>query len=332
MQDNASGNSGRSATEEIGPEQIGTEEIRPGGAATSGAGRPGAAESSEARPKTSEARPKTGGTRPGPGRGPAKRRGRGRRSVVAYVAAGALGIGIGFGVGGLVKILGPSASASSVIPSPPPTNDKFVQDDNGTGADNQQNILAATVPGLVHIVSSRGASVGLGLVLTPSGIVLTSNQILQGAGHVTVRVVLSGHAFTAKVVGSDAAKDLALLQIAGGSGFTPVAIGTSRGFAVGDTVTSVGSAGITKTFTLYVGNVTSLNAAATAGGRRLAGLFQTTSQVLGSPEIGGPLVNLSGQVVGIDVAGVGSGLHHAGLAIPINEALAVAQLIDAKHS
>jgi S1-C subfamily serine protease len=329
MQDNASGNSGRSATEEIGPGQTGASR-----AAASGAGGRGAAEASGPRPKTGETRPKTGETRPGPGRGPAKRRGRGRRSVVAYVAAGALGIGVGLGVGGLVKILGPSssASASSAIPSPPSANDKFSPDDNGTGADNQQNILEAIAPGLVHIVSPRGAAVGLGLVLTPSGIVLTSDQILQRAGQTTVRFVLSGHAFTAKVVGSDAAEDLALLQIDGGSGFTPVAIGTSRGVAAGDAVTSVGSAGLTKTFTLHVGNVTSPNAAATVGGRRLAGLLRTTSPVTGSPEIGGPLVNLSGQVVGIDVAGAGTGLHRAGLAVPVNEALAVAKLIDARHS
>jgi S1-C subfamily serine protease len=326
MQDNASGNGGRSATEQIGTEQIGTEQIGPAGAATPGAGASDAAESGQAQPNTGRARP-----RPGPG--PAKRRGYGRRSVVAYVAAGALGIGIGFGIAGLVRVLSPSsASASSVIPSPPAANHKFVEDDNGTGQDNQENILQDTAPGLVHIVSSAGASVGLGLVLTPSGIVLTSDQTLQGAGRVTVRVVLSGRAFTAKVVGSDSAEDLALLQIEGGSGFTPTAIGTSRDLAVGDEITSVGSAGKTKTFTLYLGNVTSLNATAAVGGRRMAGLLQTTSHVVGSQEIGGPLVNLSGQVVGIDVAGTESGLHSTGFAIPVNEALAVAKQIDAKHS
>jgi S1-C subfamily serine protease len=53
---------------------------------------------------------------------------------------------------------------------------------------------------------------------------------------------------------------------------------------------------------------------------------------VGSQEIGGPLVNLSGQVVGIDVAGAGGGLHSAELAIPVNQALAVAKRIDAQNS
>ncbi len=49
-------------------------------------------------------------------------------------------------------------------------------------------------------------------------------------------------------------------------------------------------------------------------------------------ETGGPLVNLSGQAIGINVAGTGSGLHHTGFAVPINEALAVASQIQAAHS
>jgi len=274
----------------------------------------------DAGPKTEDAGPKTGRSR--------------QVKLVACVAGGALAVGIGFGAGAVIKLAGSprSAVASSVIPSPPRANALFVEDDNGTGQDNQENILQDTAPGLVHIVSSGGASAGLGLVLTPSGKVLTSDQILRGAHQVTVRVVLSGRAFTADVVGSDAAEHLALLQIQGGSRFTPATIGTSRDLAVGDEVTSVGGAGMTRTFTLYLGNVTSLNSAAAVGGRRLTGLLRTATQRVGSQEIGGPLVNLSGQVVGIDVAGAGGGLHSAELAIPVNQALAVAKRIDAQNS
>jgi S1-C subfamily serine protease len=84
--------------------------------------------------------------------------------------------------------------------------------------------------------------------------------------------------------------------------------------------------------TLHTGSVTSLNSAATIDGTRLTGLLQTTSQVLPGEEVGGPVVNLSGQAVGIDVAGAGSGLHNIGFAVPIDKALAVASQIDAKHS
>jgi S1-C subfamily serine protease len=252
---------------------------------------------------------------------------------VAYIAGGALGIGVGFGIGAVVNVGGSSGSsaASSVIPSPR-ANAMFVEDKDGTDQDSQENILQSTAPGLVHIVSSRGASVGLGVVLTASGLVLTSNQVLQGAGQVTVRVVLSGRTFTTRVVGSDAAKDLALLQIEGGSRFSTVAIGNSRDFAVGEAVTSIGSSGTARSLTLDLGNLTSLNATTTIGAHRLTGLFQVTTQVPHAQETGGPLVNLSGQAVGIDVARAGSGLSSVGFAIPINTALKAASQIDAEHS
>jgi S1-C subfamily serine protease len=244
-----------------------------------------------------------------------------------YAAAIALGIGIGIGM--VTVVAGLSGSqASSPIPAPP-ANKKFVADDNGAGADNQANIMSSVAPGLVHIVTSRGIPVGLGVILTPSGIVLTSDQILQGAGRVTVRTVLSGQAFTARVIGLDAAQDLALLQLSRGTGFKAIAVGNSGDFAVGSAVTAVGSTGTNRTFALDLGNVTSLDGTATVGGRRLTGLVQATSEVLPGQETGGPLVNLSGQAIGIDVAGTGSGLRSAGFAIPINRALAVARRIEA---
>jgi len=70
-----------------------------------------------------------------------------------------------------------------------------------------------------------------------------------------------------------------------------------------------------------------MNATATVGGRPLTGLMETTSQVRPGQETGGPLVNLSGQVVGIDVAGAGSGLRTRGYAVPIDQVLAIARRI-----
>ena len=225
------------------------------------------------------------------------------------------------------------ARPSSAIPSPPRENKTFVEDDDGTGADSQANILRSAAPGLVHIVSASGATVGVGMVLTPSGLVLTSDRILGGARHARVRTVLAGQRFSAKVLGADSTKDLALLQIEGGSpAFKTVAIGNSRDFTIGAAVTAVGSTSITKTIALDLGNLDSLHGTATVGGKRLTGLLESSLQSLPGEETGGPLVNLSGQAIGITVAGAGSGLHCTGFAVPINEALAVAKSIQASHS
>ena len=157
-----------------------------------------------------------------------------------------------------------------MIPSPPRQNKVFVADDDGTGADNQANILSSAAPGLVHVVTPRGAPAGAGLILTPSGLVLTSDQVLQGARRVTVRVVLSGRSFPARLVGTDPAHGLALLQTVGGAAFRPIAVGNSRYLGPGAAVTAVGSSGLTKTFTLNIGNITSRAGTVAAGGRHSA--------------------------------------------------------------
>jgi S1-C subfamily serine protease len=249
------------------------------------------------------------------------------------VGAVAVVAGLAFVAFAAVGGLSISAQASSAIPSPPRANKMFVEDDDGTGADNQENIVRSAAPGLVHIVSASGANVGVGVVLTPSGLVLTSDQILRGAGRVSVRTVLAGRRFSAEMLGADSAEDLALLQIEGGSSaFKTVAIGNSLDFAVGAAVTAVGSSGITRTIALDLGNLASQHGTATVSGKRLTGLLESSLQSLPSQETGGPLVNLSGQAIGITVAGAGSPLHYTGFAVPINEALAVAKSIEASHA
>jgi S1-C subfamily serine protease len=241
-------------------------------------------------------------------------------AVVAFAAFAAAG-----------GLSGP-ARGSSVIPSPPRANKMFVADDDGTGADNQANILHVAAPGLVHVVSAHGTTVGAGVILTPSGLILTSAQALQGAGPVTVRGVLSGRSFPARLVGSDPSHGLSLLQMTGGPAVKPIAVGNSRDLSLGAVVTAVGSSGLAKSFTLNTGNLSSSAGVVAVAGQRLTGLLVSTARVAAGEETGGPLVNLSGQVIGISVAGTGSGLRHTGFAVPIDTALAVAKRIQAAHS
>ncbi len=246
----------------------------------------------------------------------------------AAVSAAAVAVAA-FAVAGALS--GP-ARPSSVIPAPPRANKVFVEDDNGTGADNQANILHSAAPGLVHVLPVPGRPAGAGIVLTPSGLVLTSAQMLQGAHRVTVRLVLSGRSFPARVVGTDPAHGLGLLQIMSARSFRPAAVGNSRYLARGAGVTAVGSAGLARTFTLNIGNLSGGAGAVAVGGQRLTGLLVSTAQVAPGEETGGPLVSLSGQVIGVSVAGTGRGLRHTSFAVPIDTALAVARQIQAAHS
>jgi S1-C subfamily serine protease len=93
--------------------------------------------------------------------------------------------------------------------------------------------------------------------------------------------------------------------------------------------TAVGTAGREDALTIDVGTLATLNTTVTVGttGATRTGLMASVLQSAQASAIGGPLVNLNGQVIGITIGGSGSGLHIIGYAIPINTALAVATQI-----
>ena len=107
--------------------------------------------------------------------------------IAAFAAAAVAFTAEGFGATTVIRHQTGTASASSVTPTPPAANQMFVEGDDGTGADSQENILQSTVPGLGRIASPRGT--GAGVALTPSGPVLTSAQVADGKGTVTAKVL-----------------------------------------------------------------------------------------------------------------------------------------------
>jgi S1-C subfamily serine protease len=261
-----------------------------------------------------------------------------RLSVIA--AAVVLAAGIGFGVGRAVGL--GNTVILTAIPHPATGKDAFIEDDDLTAQDNQENILQATAPGMVHVLSG-GTSVGIGLVLTESGKVLTTYRPAAGAAHLAAEYVLSGETFTATVIGADPAAGLALLQLEGGNGrpFSTVAVGNSATLVTsakdsressyhlpGQVYdTAVGTAGRQDALTIDVGTLATLDTTVRVGRTTRSGLMASVLQSAQTSAIGGPLVNLNGQVIGIIVGGSGSGLQIIGYAIPINTALAVATQI-----
>jgi S1-C subfamily serine protease len=200
---------------------------------------------------------------------------------------------------------------------------------------------------MVHVLSG-GTSVGIGLVLTESGKVLTTYQPAAGAANLAAEYVLSRETFKAKVIGVDAAAGLALLQMEGGNGrpFSTVAVGNSativqsaeassqRSYHAQGQVydTAVGTTGREHTLTFDVGTLTTLDTTVSVGRTNRSGLMASAMQSAQDSAIGGPLVNLNGRVIGITVGGYGSGTHVVAYAIPINTALAVATQIDDGNS
>ena len=263
-----------------------------------------------------------------------------RISVIA--AAVILAAGAGFGVGRLLG-LGDTVVLSAV-PRPATTASPFIEDDDGIGQDNQANILDSTAPGMVHVLSGV-TSVGIGLVLTESGKVLTTYQPSAGATNLTAEYVLSRETFKAKVIGADPAEGLALLQLEGPKGrpFSTVTVGNSAtlvknaeasresSYHVPGEVydTAVGTTGTTTKVTIDAGTLTAMNVTVDVANthKSRSGLMASTLQSDTLSVLGGPLVDLNGKVIGITIGGSGSRLNVTGYAIPINTALADAQQI-----
>jgi S1-C subfamily serine protease len=207
-------------------------------------------------------------------------------------------------------------------------------------------IAAQTDPGLVDIVSNLGLqgaeSAGTGLVLTPSGEVLTNNHVIKGATAIRVTDIGNGRTYQAKVVGYDQSRDIAVLQLAGASGLQTAALGDSGTVKAGDKVVALGNAlGKGGTPAVAVGRVAGLNATITASdegagtAEQLTGLIHHTAPIQPG-DSGGPLVSTTGKVIGIDTAAsASSGFQFQpskrtqAFAIPINAAVALAQQIQA---
>jgi len=187
-----------------------------------------------------------------------------------------------------------------------------------------------------------GAAAGTGMVLTPSGQVVTNNHVIAGATTVSVTVPSTRHTYTAQVVGYDVADDVALLQLRGASSLTTVTRGNSSSVRVGDAVTAVGNAGGTGSLSSAAGKVTGVGRSITAGddqGRseRLTGLIETSAHVRPG-DSGGALLDAASRVVGMVTAASGPSFRFRGtagtsaFAIPVAKAFAIAQKIAAGRS
>jgi len=206
-------------------------------------------------------------------------------------------------------------------------------------------IAASVDPGLVDIVTTLGyqhaEAAGTGLVLTPSGVVLTNNHVVEGATSIRVIDVGNRHTYRATVLGYDRSHDIAVLKLRGASGLRTVHTGNSDLVRVGDRVIGIGNAGGRGGKpSVVAGRIVRLDASVTASDasagtkERLKGLIGHNAPIRPG-DSGGALINASGRVIGINTAG-SPGFHLQGVppafAIPINQALSIARRIESSKA
>ncbi|MEO5356286.1 MAG: PDZ domain-containing protein [Nitrospirae bacterium YQR-1] len=187
---------------------------------------------------------------------------------------------------------------------------------------NPQTNVAFQVPELVANPPTTYTRVGSGVIVEPTGYVLTSFHVIDNAKKMKGTVYLpgGGKEYKLKVVNVNKEADLALLRLDGEGPFPHAELGDSNAVRTGDVVIAVGSP-FGFDFSVSVGIISSRDRSITVGGRVYDGLFQTDA-ALNKGSSGGPLVNTAGEVVAISNAiySPTGGFTGIGFAIPISEA------------
>ena len=199
-------------------------------------------------------------------------------------------------------------------------------------------VAAQLLPSTVQILAmggsdgeSGGGATGSGFVLDGKGHVITNNHVVAGAtGTDEISVVdHKGDVHDARIVGRSAVYDIAVLEVDGADNLQPAALGSSRAMRVGESVVAIGSPlGLSSTVTS--GIISALDRPVTTAGQDDESSYINavqTDAAINPGNSGGPLVNMRGQVIGVNSAiattggmfGGEAGNIGVGFAIPMEQ-------------
>lgn len=273
------------------------------------------------------------GPRPVPVRQP-RNRSRAGALIIGAVALAVVSAGVG---GATALVFAPETSVTAALPAVPsdPTQPAASLPAGGT----VEQVAAAVVPSVVKLETDldRATEEGSGIILTSDGLILTNNHVIAAAAQAgssarTTVTFADGSTTTFTVVGTDPSSDIAVVQAAGVSGLTPITLGSSADLEVGQQVVAIGSPlGLEGTVT--TGIVSALNrpvsTAGEAGNQNTVLDAVQTDAAINPGNSGGALVNMNGELVGVNsaIATLGGDSQEAqsgniglGFAIPVDQA------------
>lgn len=172
----------------------------------------------------------------------------------------------------------------------------------------------------------KRTGLGTGFILSEDGFVCTNHHVIAGVDKVNINV--NGKNYNAVIVGSDERTDIGLLKIESGAKFKPVYFGDSDAVKVGDWAIAIGNPfGLDKTFTVGV-----ISAIGRQDVDQMGGAHIQTDASINPGNSGGPLINIYGEVVGINrmIYSKSGGYMGIGFAIPINNARTILEQLK-KH-
>lgn len=169
---------------------------------------------------------------------------------------------------------------------------------------------------------------GSGFIVDEDGYILTNNHVIQGVDKILVKLLDSERKYEAKIIGTDSRTDLALIKIDAGRKLPIVVLGDSDTIEIGEWAIAIGNPmGLEETVTIGV---------ISAKGRSVLGTspyedFIQTDAAINPGNSGGPLVNIKGEVIGINTAIIAPYMaQNIGFAIPINIAKKVFKELKSK--
>ena len=245
------------------------------------------------------------------------------RSVSALAVVG-LGSSLGLGLGAVPAHAAPPGVSAPALDRPMAPLDPSAM----IGQVASQVVNINTRFGYNNAVGA-----GTGIVLDPSGVILTNNHVIAGATEINAFSVGDGQTYAVDVVGYDRTQDVAVVQLRGASGLPTAVIG--GGIAVGEPVVALGNAGgAGGTPSAVAGRVVAVNQSVSAtdtltgANEELGGLIQADAPIRPG-DSGGPMVNGAGQVIGMNTAASDSYKFSGGqgFAIPIGTAMGIANQI-----
>lgn len=234
----------------------------------------------------------------------------------------------------VLSFLGAWAALSSGLVSTTDTSitekRNIVSQEGEVVADVAERVSPSVVSILTESQASLGfqsytrQSAGTGIIISESGYVLTNKHVVEGATKVDI-VLANGTAYEGvDVVGSDPVNDIAFLKIKNGKDLKAATMGDSSQVEVGEKVIAIGNALGQYQTSVTSGIISGLGRPLVAGDEasgqteQLRNLLQTDAAI-NPGNSGGPLVNLNGEVIGINTA-IDQQAQGIGFAIPINDA------------
>ncbi len=249
-------------------------------------------------------------------------------SCIGYLSFGILGILLGAALiyGMFTFFFAQEAEEQTAEP----TNDRLeeIQHEPVSTDSSLADIIDLVMPAVVgvnrHLYVSRSGEQSLqeiesgsGVIISSDGYIVTNQHVIENADKITVLIPDKGR-FDAELIGSDALTDLALLRIEA-SGLTDMTIGDSDKVRVGETVVAIGNPLGYFQQSVTAGIISAVGRQVRVTFSEYVYTFIQTDALVNPGNSGGPLVNLKGEIVGINTAKISlTGVEGIGLAIPSN--------------